>query len=224
MSLTPELYDLIVRIVEDRVRGIKVTREEFDKLVKAVGQLADAQRRTEEQLKQLAEAQRRTEERLERLTRRVEQLAEAQRRTEERLEKLVEAIDTLREEVGRLTSTWGFGLEDVARVVLPGWLYKHLGIEVERLRREFFRVDREEIEVNLYGEGVLKGERVVVIGEVKSRIYGSDVDRFYRRVFQPVSRLVGAKAVGLLFGFLVHPSAKSRAEELGVYVVASYER
>ena len=287
MSLTPELYDLIVRIVEDRVREIRVTREEFDKLVKAVEQLADAQRRAEEQLKQLAEAQRRTEERLERLAeaqrrteerlerlaRRVEQLAEAQqrteerlerlaeaqrrteerlerlakrveqlaeaqrrteerlerlaeaqRRTEERLEKLVEAIDTLREEVGRLTSTWGFGLEDVARVVLPGWLYKHLGIEVERLRREFFRVDREEIEVNLYGEGVLKGERVVVIGEVKSRIYGSDVDRFYRRVFQPVSRLVGAKAVGLLFGFLVHPSAKRRAEELGLYVVASYER
>ena len=39
-TLTPELYDVIVRIVDDKVKDIKVTREEFDKLAAVVGQLA----------------------------------------------------------------------------------------------------------------------------------------------------------------------------------------
>ncbi len=117
----------------------------------------------------------------------------------------------------------GFGLEDIARVVLPGWLYRHLGVEVEGLRREFFVVDGEEVEVNLYGEGVLRGERVVVVGEAKSRVYGPDVERFYRRVYVPVSKLVAAKTVGVLLGYLVHPSARRKAQELGLHVIAAYE-
>ncbi|MGC8848156.1 MAG: hypothetical protein ACP5QE_04860, partial [Conexivisphaera sp.] len=59
-TLTPELYDMIVRIVDDKVKDIKVTREEFDKLAAVVGQLA-------QRVEQLAEAQRRTEERLDQL-------------------------------------------------------------------------------------------------------------------------------------------------------------
>lgn len=35
-ELTPELNDIIIRIVDDRVREIKVTREEFNKLTSAV--------------------------------------------------------------------------------------------------------------------------------------------------------------------------------------------
>ena len=32
MAITRELYELITKIVDDRVKEIKVTREEFDKL------------------------------------------------------------------------------------------------------------------------------------------------------------------------------------------------
>ena len=39
MSLSRELYDLISKIVEDKVKEIKVTREEFDKLRDAVLEL-----------------------------------------------------------------------------------------------------------------------------------------------------------------------------------------
>ncbi len=231
MGISAELYEFIIKVVDERVREIKVTREEFDRLVRTVrelaekiDQLAEAQRRTEERLNKLAEAQRRTEERLNELAKRVDQLAEAQRRTEERLNKLVEAMDLLRREVGRLSDTIGFGLEDIARVVLPGWLYRHLGVEVDELERRFIEVDGGEIEVNLYGEGVRNGEKIVVVGECKSRIYGRDVEQFYRRVYRVVSRVVKTKTIGILFGYLVHPSAQKKAEELGLYVVASYQR
>ncbi len=42
MSITPDLYDLIVKVVEDKVKDIKVTREEFDKLAAQVGSLASS--------------------------------------------------------------------------------------------------------------------------------------------------------------------------------------
>jgi len=208
LALTPELYDLIVRIVDDRVRDIKVAREEYERLRESIAKLAEAQRRTEERLERLAE--------------RVEELAEAQRRTEERLEKLIAALDSLRVEVGRLSDAVGFGLEDIARVVLPGWLHKNLGVEVDELRREFITIGGREVEVDLYGEGRLRGERVVVVGEVKSRISESDVRRFYERVYAPASEDLGVRVVGVLFGYLVHPSARRRARELGLHVVASY--
>ena len=271
MALTPELYDLIVRIVDDRVRDVKVAREEYERLRESIAKLAEAQRRTEERLERLAErveelteaqrlteqrlsalakrleqlaeaqratehrlealaeAQRRTEERLEALAeaqrrteQRLEELAAAQRRTEERLEKLIAALDSLRVEVGRLSDAVGFGLEDIARVVLPGWLHKSLGVEVDELRREFITIGGREVEVDIYGEGRLKGERVVVVGEVKSRISESDVRRFYERVYAPASEDLGVRVVGVLFGYLVHPSARRRARELGLHVVASY--
>lgn len=241
MSITPELYDFVVKVVEDKVRDIRVTREEFNRLRKdmdehfrrledAVTKLAEAQKRTEEELKILAEAQRRTEERLntlaeaqKRTEERLNALAEAQRRTEEAIMRLTVSLDALRVEVSRLSETVGFGLEDIARVVLPGWIYARLGVRVGDLRREFIDVDGREVEVNLYGEGELKGEKVIVVGEVKSRIYGSDVKEFYDNIYVPIARREKVRIVGILFGYLIHPSAKKISEELGLHVVASYE-
>ncbi|MEM3955730.1 MAG: hypothetical protein QW424_03140 [Candidatus Bathyarchaeia archaeon] len=283
MSITPELYDFIVKVVEDKVRDIRVTREEFDRLRKDMDEhfrrledavaglteaqrrteeglksLAEAQKRTEEELKALAETQRRTEERLnalaeaqkrtedelkalaeaqrmtearlsalaeaqKRTEERLNDLAEAQKRTEEAIMKLIISLDALRVEVGRLSETVGFGLEDIARVVLPGWVYARLGIRVSDLRREFIEVDGREVEVNLYGEGELKGEKIIIVGEVKSRIYGSDVKEFYDNIYVPIARMAEAKVIGILFGYLIHPSAKKLSEELGLHVVVSYE-
>jgi len=118
MQISAELYEFIIKVVDERVKEIKVTREDFDALKRAVeslagkvdqlaeaqrkteerlNELAEAQRRTEERLNQLAEAQRKTEERLNQLAERVDQLAEAQRRTEERLNQLAERVDQLAE-------------------------------------------------------------------------------------------------------------------------------
>lgn len=183
--------------------------------------MAEAQRRTEERLDQLAEAQRKTEEKLNQLAERVNQLAEAQKGTEEKIEKLVEAVDAIRKEVGRLSETVSFGLEDIARVVLPGWLYRHLGIEVE-LERKIIDLEGRVVEVDLYGETVKEGETVLIVGECKSRVYDRDVERFYREIYESV--LKERKAIGVLFGYVIHPSAQRKAKELGIYVVASYQR
>ncbi|MGQ9748920.1 MAG: hypothetical protein ACUVR9_04960, partial [Desulfosoma sp.] len=66
-GLTSELYKTIITIVDERVREIRVTREDFDDLKQVVRELAEAQKRTEARVEELAEAQKRTELRLEEL-------------------------------------------------------------------------------------------------------------------------------------------------------------
>ncbi|MGB9734324.1 MAG: hypothetical protein ACPL2E_06990, partial [Conexivisphaera sp.] len=155
---------------------------------------------------------------------RVEQLAEAQRRTEERLDKLAEAVGVLNKSVSSLGETIGFGLEDIARVVLPGWLHRHLGVEMGELERRFLRIGGREYEVNLYGEGSVGGRRVVIIAESKSRIHASDVERFNELLSGARESMDGAEVIGVVFGYVIYPDAKERADRLGIHAVASYER
>jgi hypothetical protein len=42
--------------------------------------------------------------------------------------------------VRRISETLSYGLEDMARAVVPGWLHRHEGIDVEDLVRKFFTV------------------------------------------------------------------------------------
>ena len=125
-ELDPKLKGVFFAVLEEIEKNVRETvkRSDFEELksvvsdlVHAVGDLAAAQKRTEERLnsltervEQLTEAQKRTEERLNSLAERVEQLTEAQKRTEERLNSLAEAqkkteerLNSLAERVEQLT-------------------------------------------------------------------------------------------------------------------------
>ena len=251
IGLTKELYETVIRIVDERVESIKVSREEYEKLLNAIYELTLAQKKTEERINELAEAQRRTEERITRLEVVVEELAIAQKRTEERVNELAEAqkrteeritrlegvveelalaqkrtenaVHQLSRAVGALSDLIGFGLEDIARVVLPGYLERHFKIRIDELERKFFIVDSKEIEINLYAEGEREGESLVVIGECRSRIYERDVESFYSSV-EPLLKTLDKEPILVLFGFLIHPSASKLAKEKNILLVASYQR
>lgn len=205
-GLPPEVYRAIIQIVDDRMKEIKVTREDFDRLREKVEETAA-----------------RHEERFDRLDRALAELAEAQKRTEQVVAGLGVAIEQTRREVGRLSDRFGFTLEDIARVVLPGYLERHLGVRVERLRRRHFTVNGAEYEVDLYGVGQRDGTKVTVLGEVKHRIYAREVKGFVRLLARVMPQ-IKTEVVKVMFGFLVHPSAEAVAKEEGITLVASYER
>jgi len=227
------LEEVVAQLVEAQAR----MEERVGRLEEAVAQLAEAQARTEERVgrleegvAQLVEAQARMEERVGRLEEVVAQLAEAQARTEARVEELAkaqismqEAVRALAQQVGRLSEAVGFTLEDLAREVTPAYLAQHYGIQVGELERRFFTLDGEEVEVDLYGEGWREGEPVVVIGEVRSRIHGRDVEAAVRRAQELKAQLIGAPIV-VLFGFVIHPLAKEVAKRLGAIVISSSGR
>jgi predicted nuclease with TOPRIM domain len=255
-GITAELYRAIVTIVDDRVREIRVTREDFDRLTQTVAQLAQAQARTEQRLEELAQAQARTEERLDRLEAAVERLAEAQARTEERVDRLEAAVERLAEaqarteervdrleaaverlaeaqarteqalqqlatQVGALSDNVGYGLEDIARVVLPGYLKQRYGVTVERLERRIFPIDGQQFDIDLYAEGRRGRRRIVVLGEVKARIYAREVHHF-QQVLQAVRPQLPAEPMPVLFGYFIDLSAMEAAQDQ-ILLIAAYQ-
>jgi len=189
------------------------TQRQLDGLERWFAQLSQAQARTEEAVAQLAQAQARTEERVGRLEEAVAQLAQAQARTEQ-------AVQQLAQQVGRLSDAVGFTLEELARELAPAYLAERYGIRVARLERRFLTVDGEEVELDFFGEGTRDGEEVVVLGEVRSRIYGRDVEALARRARSLAPQLRGVP-IPALFGFVIHPSASEAAARTGVLVIAA---
>ncbi|MBS7656044.1 hypothetical protein KEJ50_06065 [Candidatus Bathyarchaeota archaeon] len=210
MSISPELYETIIRIIDQRVSEIKVTREDFNRLTKIVEALAEAQKRTESVIATLGE-------RVERLEKAVEALAEAQKRTEESVSRLAAAV-------GSLSDAIGYGLEDVAKVMLPSWLEKHEKVKVKGLERRFIKVDGEEVEANLYGEGVKGRYLITVIGEVKSKIDVGDVKKFMGNLDKIRKALKERKILPLMFGYWFHPSASALGKKNGIRVIAPYQK
>lgn len=192
----------------DRVEAILET------LAMRVDQLAQAQARTEQRVEELAQAQARTEQRLEALAARVDQLALAQARTEQSLQQLATQVGALAENVG-------YGLEDIARVVLPGYLKHRYGITVDRLERRIFQVDGQTLDVDLYAEGRQQRRRVVVLGEVKSRIYAREVGQF-QKLLQLIQPQLPAQPLPLMFGYFIDLSAMEAAKA-EILLIASYQ-
>ena len=213
------LESALIRLSEAGARA----DERLERLEAVLERLAEAQLRTEERVGRLEEA-------VARLDDAVGRLAEAQLKTEERVGRLEETVAALAEEmrhlarqVGRLSESVGFTLEELARELGPSYLAQRFGIHVQALERRFFTADGEEVEVDIYGEGTRDGERVAVIGEVRSRIYGRDVEALLRRLRVLAPQLPGTP-VPVLFGFVIHPSALEVARRTGALVIAAAGR
>ncbi len=109
MNITPEIYKLINDLVEDKIKELKIQREEFESLKAAVDRLTESHERALERLsklettvEELVKVQERVlerldkvEERLDRLEDIVEELAKAQKRSEERIDRLEKAVAEL---------------------------------------------------------------------------------------------------------------------------------
>jgi len=221
-GLTAEMYQAIVAIMDDRLEATRVTRRDYDRLADGQDRIESRMDRIEAALERLAEAQARTEER-------VGRLEEGQEALRAAMKDLAEAQARTDRSVGALADVIGYGLEDVARLLLPPYLEKHYGIVLrgapaEELQPRFFPVEDElPLEIDLYGEGQRNGRNVVVLGESKSRIGGGVVKDFVN-VLEQVEPFVEGEVWRVMFGYYIHPSAREVAEEYDVVLMASYQR
>jgi len=203
---------------------------------RAIQRLAEAQARTEERMEELVQAQARTEERVRRLEEgqiALQQgqaaLQQGQAAMQKAIQRLAEAQARTEVALGTLAENIGFGLEDIARLLLPPYLHEHYGIHLEgpageELQRRFFPLpDQPPLEINLYGEGQRDGRKAVVLGEAKARIGGGAVKDF-ANVLAQVEPLVEGEVWRIMFGYYIHPSAQPVAQEHQILLIASYQR
>ncbi|ACD66258.1 MAG TPA: chordopoxvirus fusion protein [Sulfurihydrogenibium sp.] len=207
------------------------TEEELNKLTGRIEQLTERLDQLTERVNQLVEAQRQTEERLNKLTERVEQLTasvkeltENQKKLEERLVKVEEGIKLTRKEVGGLAHTVGYTLEDRAYKSLPKLLKKDFDIDIEgKLIRTYLELGKEKfIEVNIFGKGRQKDKQVVIIGEGKSQLKKTDVDKFLKTI-EMIKGFFAEKIIPIMITYQTLPQVDRYAEEKGVKIYYSYD-
>lgn len=190
-----------------------------------VEELAQAQKRTEQRVEELAEAQKQSEMRLTRLEGVVEELAEAQKRTEEELRKLIGEYAETRRQLGGLTATVSYHLEDEAFKALPALLQRDHGLVVKgRLTRKFVRDNRgEDIEVNIVGQAERNGQTCTIVGESKSQLSKKDVDAFIRKKLRRLEGVFADVFPVLVTYMISQPDVEDYARQKGIAVYYSYE-
>lgn len=160
---------------------------------------------------------------IEELSRGLDEVKKTTMTLAEKVDKLAKSLVDLSREVGKLSDSFGFIVEDVARSLLPTWLYVNMGILVRNLNRAFFDLGERTVEVDFYGEGIdTDGDYVVVFGEAKARIHGEDVKAFYDKVQHILKQRGSSKHILLMYGLYIHPSAIQEALQREVLVVSPY--
>ncbi len=201
-KITPSLRKEIIKIIDERIREAHVTREDLSELKNIVKELAEAQKRTEERLEQLII-------RVDQLTARVNQLAEAQNKTEEALRQLIKEHERTRDILAGISDTVGHSLEDKIFPYIYDFIKKEYGFEVEVLdRRNVIYSDGRYDEVNIYVEGRRDGEKVLVIGECKSRPTNKEVDNFWG-VVERLRRNLKVDVYPFIVGYSFSPTVEA---------------
>ena len=156
-----------------------------------LGELAEAQQRTESRVGELADAQRRTEHA-------VVDLATSLKQAEF-------AIKDLAKQVGGLAATAGGNLEAYASERIPEVLAERFGFVTESCGIEAIEAGGKTYEFDAVIRGTLEGRESIVLCEVKTNITEAEVREFLRMVdrVRPVlaQAAPAAEVQPLFFGY-----------------------
>jgi DNA repair exonuclease SbcCD ATPase subunit len=208
------------RRTEQRVNELaeaqRRTEQEIEKIWGAIKELTEAQKRTEQRVEELAQAQKETEQKIKELT-------EAQRKTEESLRKLIEDHSKTREKLEGLSHSFGYFLEDRAMKSLPKILKRKYNIKpAGNFVRDYFTINGEHVEVNIFGKVKKGNKEYILIGEAKSQVTKKAIDRFLKKC-DKISRSFSKETIRVFISYIFPPGIKEYAEEKGIVLIPSYE-
>ncbi len=192
-SVPKDLREVLLDLVEEleRQREESVTKREFNELKGIVRELSEE----------------------------VKKLAEAQKRTEEEIRKLTQSHRRLRGEVGGLSRSIAYALENEAFRRLPEFL-KRKNIEVlERMVRT--EVAGEEI--NLFARIKRNGEEMLLVGEATLRFDDPSKLRQLKRKVALVETELKQKVFPVIVTHFAKGALLEKAQKAGILVVQSFE-
>ncbi|MGE0083605.1 MAG: hypothetical protein AB7S75_04220 [Desulfococcaceae bacterium] len=213
--------------LEELTQAQNRTEKRFEELAQRVNELAQAQSRTEKRVEELAEAQNRTEKRVEELAeaqnrteKRVEELAEAQNRTEKEVAKLTGAVVQLRHQVGGLSKSVAYALENEAFRKLPDYLKSNHHIHIkEKFVRKFIGGE----EINIFGMAERNGGEILIVGESVLKLDDRSKLAQLEKNVQAVKQFFPQQIFPLIITHFAHPEVLEKAKEQGILVVQSFE-
>ena len=239
-TMEPDAAEKIIEVIGSVFDEIKnsVTKTEFHELKEVVRDLALAQRSTEDSVQKLSHNVQQMAGQLSQLTERVDTLAVRMDQLTEKVDQLSSNVqDIVREskiateerkeiwrQIGGMSHTIGYFLEDKSYPVLPHLLERdHSIIIQDKLKRGFLEIPKNKfVEINIWGKGTRSGMKVEIIGEAKTQLKKKDVDKLLMTV-KAVENYIRAQIVPVCVTFQTSPHVQKYAKEKGVIVYFSYE-
>jgi hypothetical protein len=218
-TMDPEAAEKIVETIAAVYDELKntVTKTEFNELKDIVKELSVNVSRLEENVAVLSQN-------LARLEENVAVLSQNLTRLEHKVEDLVGEMKVFKKELGGLSHTVGYRLEDEAMKSLPALLKHDHSIEIQgSLIRDYLEIGpRKYVELNIWGSGVKDGQVVEIIGEAKSQMKKRDVDHFLQtvRIIEPVLK---KPIVPLLVTYQTSPDVRRYIREKNIALYFSYQ-
>jgi chromosome segregation ATPase len=213
---TEQEIEKIWGAIKELTESQKRTEQEIEKVWDAIKELTESQKRTEQRVEELAQAQKETEQKIKELT-------EAQRKTEETLKKLIEDHSKTREKLEGLSHSFGYLLEDRAMKSLPKILKRKYNIKsVGNFVRDYFIINGEHVEVNIFGRVKKGNKEYILIGEAKSQVTKKAIDKFLKKC-DKISRSFSKETIKVFISYIFPPGIKEYAEEKGIVLIPSYE-
>lgn len=239
-TMEPDAAEKIIEVIGSVFDEIKnsVTKPEFSELIDVVKDLAQAQRKNEDSVHKLTDNVQLLTTQLGQFAQRVDTLAARMDQLTDKVDQLSSDVqDIVREskiateerkeiwrQIGGMSHTIGYFLEDKSYPVLPHLLERDHSIVIQdRLKRGFLEIPKNKlVEINIWGKGVKAGAQVEIVGEAKTQLKKKDVDKLLMTV-KAIENYVRGKIVPVCVTFQTSPHVQKYAQEKGVIVYFSYE-
>jgi cell division protein FtsB len=188
-TVDPDLRQVLYSILEEieRQSQERVTKDEFRELKNIVQNLAQAQSRTEARL---------------------EELAQAQAKTEAEVRKLAKSHQQLQKQVGGLSDSVGYGIEDRLMPFIPEYARLEFGLKVDYLdRRNVEYPSGKYDEVNILASGRINGDTAHLIAECKAKPGKKDADKL-AGMLERLADVLDGRFFPLLIGYTFAPEVE----------------
>ena len=197
--ITPTVRVELEQIIDQRIKDVHVTKEDFSELKAIVKDIAAIQKRTETKL---------------------EELVDAQKRTEIALARLTLGLDATRTELGGLSRSVSYSLENEAYRQLPRYLLETHGITItDRMVR--FELEGEEI--NIFAKGSRNGKELLIVGESELKLSSVGKLRQLEKKVSLVKKRYEGECIPLMITHFVRPQVLEAANKKGIIIVQSFE-
>jgi predicted nuclease with TOPRIM domain len=140
------------------------------------------------------------------------------------MKRMKVTMHDMKQEIGGLSHTVGYRLEDEAMKSLPSLLKRDFSIDTEgTLVRDYIEIGpKKYVELNIWGHGLRSGKPVEIIGEAKSQLKKKDVDQFLQtlKILEP---LINKPIVPLLVTYQTSVDVRRYIQGKNIALYFSYQ-
>ncbi len=232
-TMDPTAAEKIVDVIGSVYEELKnsVTKTEFNELKEIVRELAEHVSDLTKRVDTLAIRMDELTQRVDTLAKRMDELTANVSRLEHKVEDLVGemkrmkvTMQDMKQEIGGLSHTVGYRLEDEAMKSLPSLLKRDFSIDTEgTLVRDYIEIGpKKYVELNIWGHGLRSGKPVEIIGEAKSQLKKKDVDQFLQtlKILEP---LINKPIVPLLVTYQTSVDVRRYIQGKNIALYFSYQ-